>query len=185
VGRWRLQRTGVLFRRGRPVISTNLMTGLTVERALVAPIGGLCRGSFRIGRVRKFGEYPPKISFGLVLIAGERPAFREAGEIFTAIVLTEMVEGGLADRQGGFEVGGRAGCQISHPCRIALISSSGQQHCRARDQNSDVAWLQGDRTVHVDHRGGRQGLGAGTVASSERLAGLPVAGSPRHTRASA
>src|SRR5216683_2501925 len=79
--------------RGRLFPENALMTRLTIERPPVAPIGELCRRPFRIGRARKLGEDPPKIAFGLALIAGERPAFGEAGEIFTAIVLAELVEG--------------------------------------------------------------------------------------------
>jgi hypothetical protein len=93
-------------------------------------------------------------------------------------VLAELIENGLADRQGGFEIGSHAGGEIPYPVRISLIPRSGQEHGCPWNQNRDIAWLQRDRPIHVGHRGISQNSGVGRVASAERLPRLPVAGSP-------
>src|SRR5215467_11254481 len=90
----------------------SLMAGLTVEGPPVAPIGKLCRCPFRVGRVRKLCQNPPKIGFGFVPITGERPAFRQARKIFAAIVLAKPRKRALAHGEGSFEAAGCASRQI-------------------------------------------------------------------------
>src|SRR5712691_3547778 len=91
------------------------MAGLAVERLRVAPICQLCRRAPGVARVGKLGEDAPEVGSGLVLVAGERPAFRQAGEILAAIVLAEPVEVRSAERERGLEIGGGAACQLGPP----------------------------------------------------------------------
>jgi len=91
------------------------MAGLAVERLRVAPICQLCGGAPGVARVGKLGEDAPEVGSTLVLVAGERPAFRQAGEILAAIVLAEPVELRRADRERGLEIGGGAACQLGPP----------------------------------------------------------------------
>src|SRR5712691_7179175 len=120
------------------------MAGLAVERLRVAPICQLCGGAPGVARVGKLGEDAPEVGSALVLVAGERPAFRQAGEILAAIVLAEPVELRSADRERGLEIGGGAACQLLCPRGVALIARRDQQDRRARNQDPEVARLERD-----------------------------------------
>src|SRR5262245_62164249 len=89
--------------RGSMVLS---MTALAVERSVVVPVGKLGGSAIRIARVGKLADDPLQIALRRGLVAGERPTLREAGEIFAAIVLGELVKNALPDRERGFEIRG-------------------------------------------------------------------------------
>src|SRR5215467_15024017 len=108
-----------------------LVTGQTVQRPTVFPVGKLGRCPLRIARIRKLSEDAPKIAFGRLLIAGQRPAFGEAREIFATIVLAEVVEGWLSKRQRSFEIGGRFLRKLAPARVIPLGTGHSQQHSRA------------------------------------------------------
>src|SRR5262245_26924086 len=99
-----------------------LVTGLTIERPTVFPIGELRGGPLRIARIRQLGEDAPQVALGRLLIAGECPAFSETGEIFAAVMLAKPVESWLAERECGLEIGSRLPCQLLLLRGITLIA---------------------------------------------------------------
>src|SRR5580658_9079290 len=103
------------------------MAGLAIEGAPVVPVGELCGRLLRVGRAGKLGKDAAQVALRLVAVARDRPAFRETGEIFAPVMLAELGEAILPQRERHLVGGGCARRQIARLRGVALAACGGQQ----------------------------------------------------------